>query len=264
MLFFISNLFITYARRGSFTTYYIFAIVCPIALVCIYLHSTKLTFQVKLYFNTCLAILGSITAIYWVDSNNAFDLSLAASFFLILILTLFLALAFTYLFHFILHTEIKGVVKDWGPTLLIAVIFGLNLNPAIARALDVRGDSALMVVSSESMEPTFYKGDVILIKGVDEDDVNEDDVIVYNSPKEDVPIVHRVVMFQNDSNGTVFFVTQGDNRVTNPINDTVAYNPDGDRLAPTEYGAAESDTVGKVIFVIPIIGWVKIIFTGGV
>ncbi len=262
MLFFVSNVFITYARGSEFWKYYLFAFICPLALVCIYLHSTKLLFNIKLYFNLCLAFLSTITAIYWVDTNNIFSYSLASSFLLVLVLNLFFATIFTYLFHFILQSQVRNVVQEWGPTIFVALIFGLNLNPAVARAFDVDGDSAMMVVSSESMEPTFYKGDVILIKGTSKEEIAMDDIIVYDSPHEDVPIVHRVVAIQNTTNQT-YFVTQGDNRVTNPINDTVVFNQQGDRLSPTPNGVREEDTHGEVVGVVPIIGWVKIILTGG-
>ncbi len=85
----------------------------------------------------------------------------------------------------------------------------------------------------------FNKGDVMILVGAD--DVAQGDVLVYISGVHQYPIIHRV-MYINEENMTYTF--KGDN------ND----GPD-----PTD--VSEDQVVGKALYKIPYIGWIKIWFT---
>ncbi|NJE85340.1 signal peptidase I [Thermococcus sp. CX2] len=91
-------------------------------------------------------------------------------------------------------------------------------------------ESPLVIVVSGSMEPVFYRGDVVLLKGIDEnnaDEIKVGDVIVYKRPGYEYPIIHRVREIKTVKLGgkeELCFVTWGDNN----------WAPDPDY--PTPYG----------------------------
>jgi len=82
----------------------------------------------------------------------------------------------------------------------------------------------------------FLKGDVLLIQGVDKDELEVGDVIVYDIGQQ-VPIVHRVVKIEGD-----VIWTKGD------------HNPSVDPWTPRE-------VYGKAVSVIPFLGWPKLFLT---
>ena len=106
----------------------------------------------------------------------------------------------------------------------------------------------MVVVVSDSMAPNINKGDLLFLQGVDPEDIEVGDVIVYDAHglwvgAPDDPIVHRVIdIIEEDDK--LYFVTKGD------ANDHKDKEPvPGNRV------------LGKVIGRIPYVGWVKIILT---
>ncbi len=83
----------------------------------------------------------------------------------------------------------------------------------------------------------FNKGDIMVLIGA-KNKINKGDVIVYNGNYRD-PIIHRVIAINKDS-----YITKGDK------------NPTTDPIKPTP-----TSIVGKAVFKVPLLGWVKIIFT---
>lgn len=115
----------------------------------------------------------------------------------------------------------------------IAVILAIILcSPQILKT-----DVPFAVVSSWSMDPTLHIGDLIVVMGTEQ--INPGDIIVYSSWGGRL-IVHRVVRVEV-ANGVAYYVTKGD---ANPVPD----------LRPV----TRSEVKGKVIFVIPYIGVVKL------
>jgi len=90
------------------------------------------------------------------------------------------------------------------------------------------------VVSGYSMKPTFVAGDVVLIAPVDPADVKVGDIIQFRLGSSSV--VHRVVAVENQG-GRYIFHTRGDNN-----------NVDDDPVP-------QEDLQGRVILVIPKVGW---------
>lgn len=87
----------------------------------------------------------------------------------------------------------------------------------------------------------FNKGDIIFLKGTD--DISVGDVIVFNGNSID-PIIHRVVKkFEKD--GEVYFQTKGD------------HNSDS-FLGLGELEIKSDEVIGKSLFKVPYLGWVKI------
>ena len=76
----------------------------------------------------------------------------------------------------------------------------------------------LNVVVSGSMEPAFYRGDIVLIQkadffGIHEFDVNniqKGDVVVYDAKWFEQPVIHRVIDIVG-INGTTMYLIKGDN-----------------------------------------------------
>ena len=90
-----------------------------------------------------------------------------------------------------------------------------------------------------SMTNGFNKGDIILLKGSDNYEVG--DVIVYRNPGHENPIIHRVVKAEVED-GKIIYITKGDN---NSIEDPFRVRT----------------VIGEAVVRIPLLGWVKIIFT---
>ncbi|MFX0103685.1 MAG: signal peptidase I [Candidatus Hodarchaeota archaeon] len=131
-----------------------------------------------------------------------------------------------------------------------AFIFFFSLKAAMNTPIPI------VVVTSESMEPTIHKGDILFIKNVPAENINPGDhdqrtgdVIVYEtegiwaSPIGQ-PVVHRVINRTYDNiTGKYTFETQGDANIS----------PDG-------FPVPEDNVYGKVVGQIPYIGWVKLFF----
>lgn len=88
----------------------------------------------------------------------------------------------------------------------------------------------------------FNKGDIIVLRGIKPEKVKKGDTIVYSTDRYKYPIIHRVVGINGGDSYS--FTTKGDN---NPSTDP----------SPV----AEKQVVGKAVFRIPWLGWVKIMFT---
>jgi signal peptidase I len=94
-------------------------------------------------------------------------------------------------------------------------------------------------VDSWSIGSGFSKGDMPIIRGVETYKVG--DIIVYSTPSTGAPIIHRIIKINAD--GT--YQTKGDNN-----NGQWNY----------ELSVKKSQVHGKVIFVIPLVGYVKVGF----
>lgn len=102
-------------------------------------------------------------------------------------------------------------------------------------------------ISSESMEPVYYEGDVVLLTKVDPSQLDIGDIIVFEDKDGGIPIVHRIVEVQKEE-GILYFVTKGDN---NAFKDTYYY--------PLK-GIPESKVIGSPVLRIPKVGWISIWF----
>ena len=120
--------------------------------------------------------------------------------------------------------------------------FGLAfiLYHSMAFALDT--PSPMTSVVSDSMVPTFYKGDMLIVRGSEDYLVGE--IVVYENPKTKLPIVHRIINITEEG----YYITKGDN------------NPVADPGYITEGPIPKEVIQGKVILTIPYLGWVKILF----
>ena len=101
--------------------------------------------------------------------------------------------------------------------------------------------------SQFSLKNGFNKGDIMVLIGKKPQDVNVGDVIVFRNSRPD-PIIHRVVKKWKD-NSDYFFQTKGDNNRESIKNGSI-----------DETNINQNQIIGKALFKIPILGYVKIWF----
>ncbi len=104
--------------------------------------------------------------------------------------------------------------------------------------------------STFTMRNGFNKGDIIVLKGSSPENTEMGDVIVFRTGKPD-PIIHRVVVWWSED-GKRFYMTKGDNYKTNklPIRNAII----------DETRITENQVIGKALFKIPFLGYIKIWF----
>jgi len=110
-------------------------------------------------------------------------------------------------------------------------------------------ESPIVVVLSESMEPAFARGDLLVLTLWD-DPVRVNDITVFKLEGRDIPIVHRVVkIHEKSSDNKSYILTKGDN---NPWDDRGLYNQGQNWIA-------KKDVVGRVAAHVPYIGMMTIL-----
>jgi signal peptidase I len=96
--------------------------------------------------------------------------------------------------------------------------------------------------SNFPLQDGFAKGDLLLIRGADPAEIRVGDVVVYEGSRG--LIVHRVLKIWSDEGGNLIFQTKGDAN------------------APADTPIREEAVVGKVIAVVPKLGWLSIWWRG--
>ncbi len=89
----------------------------------------------------------------------------------------------------------------------------------------------------------FNKGDIMILYGSKDENIDIGDVIVFVGTRKD-PIIHRVVSKQESLNTTTYF-TKGDHN-PGPIQDDMNIN--------------EDRVLGEAMVRVPLLGWIKIAF----
>jgi len=141
--------------------------------------------------------------------------------------------------------ELKKIRETWnkhtkgwtGAVIYVVLGFAIALlfnNVILAYGLNT--DTLVVAVFSNSMTPTFFKGDMIVVQGVE--DIAIGDVIIFDAPGKNYPIIHRVYEITGD-----LILTKGDNN---------------NNVDPWKITIEQVH--GKAVFKIPVLGWVKILF----
>ena len=104
-------------------------------------------------------------------------------------------------------------------------------------------EAPIVVVISGSMEPAFYRNDLLFLTNSENEDVHVGEIVVFMIKDHGIPIVHRVVQVHQKANGFVKFLTKGDNNV----NDRGLY-------APGQYWLERKDIIGRVRGYLPYLG----------
>lgn len=158
-------------------------------------------------------------------------------------------------------TKKQQVIRE---VIFFSVVIALTFSFMPIMKASLKSDYPLVVVTSGSMEPTIFRGDLLVIGGKDSVDIvvgdhlnKSGDIILYNaeglgwdSRSSNEPIVHRCVGRELGSDGKYYFIAQGDNLVTNTRPDT----DDGGNIIRIP----EDHILGVVKSIIPKIGFPKL------
>ena len=123
-------------------------------------------------------------------------------------------------------------------SVLFGIILAFSINQGLALALSTQ--MPVVAVESNSMVPTFQRGDILILQGVPQEELDVGDIIVFSPVGQNTPVVHRVVKVNGD--GT--FQTQGD------------ANPGQLEFEKKIY---PEQIQGRVIMMVPYLGWIKLI-----
>lgn len=83
--------------------------------------------------------------------------------------------------------------------------------------------SPIVVVLSGSMEPAFYRGDLLFLSNriSEEDPLSVGDVVVFQIKGREIPIVHRIIrLHEDEQDSALHMLTKGDN---NAVDDRGLY-----------------------------------------
>ena len=132
--------------------------------------------------------------------------------------------------------SIRGIVKDVIIVAVCVTVIWIGLTSYFG------AQNPFYVVSSGSMYPELAMYDIIVISGHTLfEDVKIGDIIVFDRPKDhDKVIVHRVVAVVDDDPKTLR--TKGDNNQSS--------------IVGTDYPITEEEYTGKVVYVIPQVGFI--------
>ncbi|MCJ7456134.1 signal peptidase I [Candidatus Bathyarchaeota archaeon] len=129
------------------------------------------------------------------------------------------------------------------------MVFVITYGGMAVASIAMGTQSPIMVVPSTSMVPTLNVGDIVIVKGVDPKSITVGTIIIFRSPTGSIDIIHRVVGIVQVGD-TLYFVTQGDNRLTNPSPDP--YSP----------GVPGKNVKGVLVGKIPYVGYVTLALNG--
>eukprot|EP00112_Aurelia_sp_Birch-Aquarium-sp1_P023271 Seg687.1 transcript_id=Seg687.1/GoldUCD/mRNA.D3Y31 product="Signal peptidase complex catalytic subunit SEC11A" protein_id=Seg687.1/GoldUCD/D3Y31 len=110
-------------------------------------------------------------------------------------------------------------------------------------------ESPIVVVLSGSMEPAFYRGDLLFLGNDVQEPIRAGEIVVFKIEGREIPIVHRVIKVHEKANGHVKFLTKGDN---NNVDDRGLY-------APGQFWLQKKDVIGRSKGYLPYIGIVTIL-----
>ncbi len=123
---------------------------------------------------------------------------------------------------------------------IIGIVAAVGVNAGLGAVLHT--PMPVVAVESGSMEPTFYRGDILVLQGVPAGTLKVGDIIVFSPSEGATPVVHRIIKINGD--GT--FQTKGDAN---------------SGQFPFEKRIEEKQIYGKVILIVPYLGWVKLAFS---
>lgn len=82
---------------------------------------------------------------------------------------------------------------------MFAAVVGSALSMWNLGKLITNTESPIVVVLTGSMEPAFFRGDLLLVTHFPEE-LKIGDIIVFKIPNQEIPIVHRAMIIQEHQN----------------------------------------------------------------
>lgn len=150
--------------------------------------------------------------------------------------------------------------------LVVAVLLAFSIYQTMGVAFQTT--TPVVSVVSNSMKPSFERGDLILVTGTSYDDIEVGDVIVFESTYSTIadsmpPLIHRVIAKEN---GTVD--TKGDANTAQiryclgrGFYMTGSGCDRGEQLVQIEENITESQILGELVTVVPKLGYAKLVPT---
>lgn len=152
-------------------------------------------------------------------------------------------------------TDTIKEVKGFGPRKLLMQIISIGVTVGSALMLwnvlkvATYVESPIVVVLTASMEPAFYRGDILLVNNR-KSEIIPGDIPVFQIKTETIPIVHRLMLKQDMKydQRKYYLLTKGDN---NPVDDRGLY-PVG------QLWIHKDDILGFIEAYCPYVGYVTI------
>mmetsp|Transcript_4254 Transcript_4254/g.7234 ORF Transcript_4254/g.7234 Transcript_4254/m.7234 type:complete len:182 (+) Transcript_4254:260-805(+) len=137
--------------------------------------------------------------------------------------------------------------------LMQGVSLGLIVTSALiiwrSLMLATGSESPVVVVLSGSMEPAFYRGDILFLN-LGEDPIRIGEIVVFNVEGRDIPIVHRVIkVHERHTSGNLDILTKGDNN----------YGDDKVLYAQGQEWLNKRHIMGRAVGFLPYVGMVTIV-----
>lgn len=124
-------------------------------------------------------------------------------------------------------------------TYIIIIIIGITMS------------HYMNVISSGSMEPVLYKGDVVIID-YNPSSIDIGDIIIYDARWfQNKHVIHRVIAKGESTDGNIIYILKGDNN---------AYQ-DPEPVSPTDV-IAKVVSINNHTLIIPKIGYITLWFQG--
>jgi len=123
---------------------------------------------------------------------------------------------------------------------MIAIFVFSIIGTYIGLQIALSTSTPLVAVAGGSMRPTLEFGDLVVVQGVPATNIQVGDIIVFDPP-EGGRTVHRVTKMETLPNGTIQFITKGDD------------NEDVDTWPVPDYCVH-----GRVLYRIPYLGYLAL------
>jgi len=150
--------------------------------------------------------------------------------------------------------------------LIVGFMLAFGIYQTLGTSLNT--DTPVVTVVSDSMEPTFYRGDILLVRGTTWENIQagreNGTIIVYESEYLSIPLIHRVIEKHNNS-----LETKGDNnrqqvRVCLNYAKQQASDPPCSATETEiniENNVTQDQILGKSSIIIPKLGYAKLLPT---
>eukprot|EP00898_Chlorokybus_atmophyticus_P005169 jgi/Chlat1/5653/Chrsp37S05474 len=138
-----------------------------------------------------------------------------------------------------------------------ALMQGINLGLIVTSALVIwkflmcvtGSESPVVVVLSGSMEPAFFRGDILFLH-MGKAPIRAGEIVVFNIKGRDIPIVHRVIkVHERADSGAVDLLTKGDSN----------FHDDRSLYAYGQSWLHREHIMGRAVGYVPYVGMVTII-----
>jgi signal peptidase len=143
-------------------------------------------------------------------------------------------------------TAEKSLARYLGTAVMAALLVALAAVAALVIVVPAVSGASALTVLTNSMAPKFPPGTLLVVRPTAVEDIRIGQVLTYQIESGRPAVVsHRVVQRNLDIDGSVTFITRGDN------NEVADPNP-----------VREVQVKGTLWYAIPLLGWVNNVVTG--